>query len=52
MNKEMEEMKTPITFSIDKEERIESNTNNRKNLGYAALSKIYHDLEIHTFFEK
>ena len=51
MNKEMEEEKTPITFRIDKEERIESTSNNRKNLGYVALSKIYHDLGIHTFLK-
>ena len=37
------------TFSIPKNSIIPSDTTNRKNLGYAALSKIYHELGIHTF---
>lgn len=36
-------------FSINKNECLEVGTSNRKNFGYAALSKIYHDLGIHTF---
>lgn len=36
-------------FSIPKSSTIPSNTTNRKNFGYVALSKIYHELGIHTF---
>lgn len=39
----------PITVIINKDEKLEENTNNRKNFGYAALSKIYHELEIDKF---
>ena len=37
------------TFSINKQDCIELNTDANKNFGYAALSKIYHELGIHTF---
>lgn len=37
------------TFSIPKSSVIPSDTTNRKNFGYAVLSKIYHELGIHTF---
>ena len=36
-------------FSIAKNDLIPTDVTNRKNFGYAALSKIYHDLGIHTF---
>jgi transposase len=36
-------------FSIQKNSKIPSDSHNRKNFGYAALSKIYHELGIHTF---
>lgn len=39
-----------ISFTIAKDELISTDSTNRKNFGYAALSKIYHDLGIHTFF--
>ena len=39
-----------ISFTIAKDELISTDSINRKNFGYAALSKIYHDLGIHTFF--
>ena len=41
--------KLPITVTIDREEKLKENTDNRKNFGYAALSKIYHELEIDKF---
>jgi transposase len=41
--------KLPITFSISSKERIDADSTNRKNFGYAALSKIYHELEIDSF---
>src|SRR5690606_16556631 len=44
MNKQQEMDHSPITLSIDKGERIQLNSVNRMNLGYAALSKIYHEL--------
>ena len=40
---------SPITFTVSKNERISSDSINRKNFGYAALSKIYHELEIDKF---
>ena len=39
-----------ISFAIAKDELISTDSTNRKNFGYGALSKIYHDLGIHTFF--
>lgn len=39
-----------ISFTIAKDELISTDSINRKNFGYAALSKIYHDLGIHSFF--
>lgn len=39
-----------ISFTIAKDELISTDSTNRKNFGYAALSKIYHDLGIHTFY--
>ena len=38
-----------LTFSIAKNEVLELNSDCRKNFGYSALSKIYHELGIHTF---
>lgn len=49
MNAQLATDQSPITFNIPKGERIQSEATNRKNFGYAALSKIYHELGIHTF---
>lgn len=49
MNQQEKQNKIPITITINKDEKLEENTNNRKNFGYAALSKIYHELEIDKF---
>lgn len=38
-----------LNFCIPKNTMIASDTTNRKSFGYAALSKIYHELGIHTF---
>ena len=38
-----------LTFTIAKNEPISSVSVNRRNFGYASLSKIYHELGIHTF---
>ena len=51
--KKMEEQRlaenASLTFTITKDESISTDSVNRKNFGYAALSKIYHELGIHTF---
>ena len=39
----------PLSFVINKDELISTNSTNRKNFGYVALSKIYHELGINTF---
>lgn len=49
MNEQKANEKLPITLSINPKERIDADSNNRKNFGYAALSKIYHELEIDSF---
>jgi len=49
MNEQTTADKFTITFRISSEERISPDATNRKNFGYAVLSKIYHDLGIHTF---
>jgi len=41
--------KLPITFTFQDSDHIEEGKVLRKNFGYTALSKIYHDLGIHTF---
>lgn len=47
MNKD--EVKTNFIITVDKTEVLKKNTSTKKNLGYAALSKIYHELEIDKF---
>jgi transposase len=49
MNEQNAINNSPLTFSIGKDERISTDSANRKNFGYAALSKIYHELEINKF---
>lgn len=39
----------PVSITITRDELIATDSVNRKNFGYAALSKIYHELGIHTF---
>ena len=50
MNKKEAESKTPSSVTFDRGERLEQGQDNRKNIGYAALSKLYHGLNLHTFF--
>lgn len=50
MNIEEKEKNSPITLTIDKHEKLHKGVNYRKNFGYSALSKIYHELEINNFF--
>lgn len=49
MNEQKAAEKLPISLNISLNERIVSDSTNRKNFGYAALSKIYHELEINNF---
>ncbi len=49
LKKEKAEKKAPITIDFDRDERLELNQTYRKNFGYSALSRIYHELEINRF---
>lgn len=49
MNDENNQENSSISIKINKSEKLIEDTNNRKNFGYAALSKIYHKLEIDKF---
>lgn len=49
MNEQNAISNSPLTFTIGKDERISTDHTNRKNFGYTALSKIYHELEIDKF---
>ena len=51
MNEEEKLNKAPLTLTIDKNEKMLENTNNNKNFGYVALSKIYHDLQVDKFIK-
>ena len=42
----------PITLTINKNKHLVEGTDNNKNFGYVALSKIYHELEIDKFLKK
>ena len=44
MNKKEAEDKPPASVIFDRGERLGHGQDNRKNIGYATLSKIYHDL--------
>lgn len=49
MNEEEKQKNLPLTITIDKNIELDEGTENFKNFGYAALSKIYHELEINKF---
>lgn len=49
MNEEEKQNNLPIIVKINKDEKLEESTNNCKNFGYSALSKIYHELELDKF---
>lgn len=49
LNKEKNEQKAPINFTFYDSDRLCIDDNFRRNFGYVALSKIYHELGIHTF---
>jgi hypothetical protein len=50
MNQEEAEGRPPTTITFSRDERLEQGKDNRKNIGYAALSTLYHRLGLHTFF--
>jgi hypothetical protein len=39
-----------VTLKIDMDEELSGDSSSRKNLGYAAILKIYHELCLHDFF--
>jgi len=57
MTEEKNDENTPIRIEISRTEELvkfdptKDCDSNRKNIGYAALSKIYHQLEIHEFMD-
>jgi len=50
MTKE-ENTERKLTLSIHMDEKLSPGTDNRKNFGYAAILKIYHELGLDTFFK-
>jgi len=50
MNKKETAENRPATITFSKDEMLAEGAANRKNIGYAALSKLYHELSLHTFF--
>ena len=47
---EEDNAKKKITLNINMDEELAQGTDDRKNLGYAAILKIYHELGLHRFF--
>ncbi|HAL64019.1 MAG TPA: IS1634 family transposase [Bacteroidales bacterium] len=47
---EEENAKKNLTLSINMNEQLAPGTDNKKNFGYAAILKIYHELGLHRFF--
>lgn len=52
MNDEEKQNNLPITLTINKNDKLDEGTDNNKNFGYSALSKIYHELEIDKFVKQ
>lgn len=48
---EEENSQRKLTLSIDMDEKLSVGTGNRKNFGYAAILKIYHQLGLDVFFK-
>jgi transposase len=48
---EEEYKKNKLTLSLNMGEQLPMDSHNRKNLGYAAILKIYHQLELDQFFK-
>ena len=50
MTRQETESNAPVAITLKRDERLESGAGNRKNIGYAALSAIYHELGLELFF--
>lgn len=50
LNQQKKEKQAPINFAFYDSDRLCIGDNLRKNFGYAAFSKIYHELKFDTFF--
>lgn len=48
---EEENSEKKLTLSINMDEKLAPSTDNRKNFGYAAILKIYHELSLDDFFK-
>lgn len=51
MNEEKKKNNEPLILKVDMNKRMQEGLDNNKNFGYVALSKVYHELEIDTFFK-
>lgn len=51
MTEEYNSKHKPVTLEINLNKTLDAGTDLTKNFGYAALSKIYHELELNTFFQ-
>lgn len=49
MTAEHEEKTRPITLTISTQDSLPVGTDNRKNFGHVAISKLYHELELDYF---
>lgn len=47
---EEEKTNKKLTLNINMDEQLDEESDNRKNFGYAAILKIYHELGLHRFF--
>ena len=47
---EEENAKKKLILTINMDEQLAQGTDDRKNFGYAAILKLYHELELHRFF--
>ena len=45
-----EQARKKVTLSLNLDETLPPHTDHRKNFGYAAILKIYHELDLHRFF--
>lgn len=50
MNQKQQKDNLPVTISFNRDTKLSPGNTNRKNIGYAALSQIYHELHLHSFF--
>jgi hypothetical protein len=50
MTDEKRNSDVPVTLSLDINRKIDINSDDEKNFGYAAISKVYHELELDKFY--